>query len=404
MTYDRTEGIGKIDPFPPTTSRVCLRARRPFLPLHVLISGLAGACALLSAAPRAFCAPEEPVRLSPHGPARGLPPYVQVEVVAESTWVLRAGTANMTAFLTAAGWVLVDTGTRAEAIPLRNELETLARAPVAAVFNTHFHDDHAGGNAVYRGMNVPIYASAASAVLERTIRSRMTQGAPLEIARLEACAAATSPGPDHERVTAFYDFLARWWREGAADAARDPQFVVPADRPFERRMRVTVGGVAFEARALPHAAHTGGDAIVIVPSRKVMSVGDVITPGAAPWADQFMGEGSIEGIVTAQDTLLTWMKNGFGLRGVSPADSTWRIVPGHGAVTTPPRMVTDRASLGTLRACARAAFDAGLDRAAAGQGCAGAGFPGGNGAYAAWLFAEEWRRPPATRTKRARHP
>ncbi len=381
-----------------------MHARRPFLPLRILIPGLAGACALLSAAPGAFCAPEEPLRLNPYGPARAVPPYVQIEAVAESTWVLRAGTANMTAFLTGAGWVLVDTGTRAEAIPLRNELEKLARAPVAAVFNTHFHDDHAGGNAVYRGMGVPVYASAASESLERTIRTRMTQGAPLEIARLDACAAATPPGPDRDRVTAFYDFLARWWREGAADAARDPQFVVPADHPFERRMRITVGGLVVEARALPQAAHTAGDVIVIVPSRRVVAVGDVIVPGAPPWADQSMGEGSIEGIVAAQDTLLAWMAGGFGLREVAPADSTWRIVPGHGAVTTPAGMVTDRASLGRLRACARAAFDAGLDRAAAGQGCAGAGFAEGNGAYAVWLFDEEWRRPARVPTRAAGRP
>jgi glyoxylase-like metal-dependent hydrolase (beta-lactamase superfamily II) len=320
--------------------------------------------------------------------------------VAESTWVLRGGTANLTAILTAAGWVLVDTGTRAEAIPLRNELEKLARAPIAAVFNTHFHDDHAGGNAVYRGMRVPVYASAATAELERSIQSRMADGAPREIARLEACAAATLPGPDRERVTAFYDFLARWWREGAEDAARDPQFVVPADRTFERRLRLDVGGLAIEARALPRAAHTGGDAIVIVPARRVVAVGDLVVRGGAPWADQSMGDGSIEGIVAAQDTLLAWMERGFDLRGVAAADSTWRLVPGHGAVTTPAVVAVDRVSLGVLRDCARHAFEAGLDRAAAGQGCANAGFAGSNGAYAVWLFDEEWRTPAATRAKR----
>ena len=54
----------------------------------------------------------------------------------------------------------------------------------------------------------------------------------------------------------------------------------------------------------------------------------MVVRGGAPWADQFMGDGSIEGIVAAQDTLLAWMGRGFGLRGVAPADSTWRIVPG----------------------------------------------------------------------------
>jgi glyoxylase-like metal-dependent hydrolase (beta-lactamase superfamily II) len=393
-----------ILPFPLATSRIRLDARRLLPPLRLLAAGLAGACLLLSAAPGTFCAPDDQVRLTPYGPVRAVPPYIQIEAVAESTWVLRAGTANVTAILTAAGWVLVDTGTRAEAIPLRNELEKLARAPIAAVFNTHFHDDHAGGNAVYHGMRVPIYASATTGKLERAISRRMAEGAPREIARLEACAASTLPGPDRDRVTAFYDFLARWWREGAADAARDPQFVVPADRTFERRQRLDIGGLAIEARALPRAAHTGGDAIVIVPARRVVAVGDIVVRGAAPWADQFMGDGSIEGIVAAQDTLLAWMARGFGLRGVAPADSAWRLVPGHGAVTTPEAVAADRTAFGVLRSCARRAFEAGLDRAAAGQGCANAGFAGGSGAYAVWLFDEEWRTRSATHRSDARRP
>jgi len=354
----------------------------------------------LSAVPAAFSASDDPIRLTPNGPTRAVPPYVQIEAIAESTWVLRAGTANMTAILTAAGWVLVDTGTRPEAIPLRNELERLARVRVAAVFNTHFHDDHAGGNAVYRGMGAPVYASAATARLESTIRARMAEGAPREIARLDACAAATAPGPERERLTAFYEFLARWWREGAAEAARDPQFVVPADRTFERRMRITIGGLAIEARALARPAHTGGDVVVIVPRRRVVVLGDLMVKGGAPWADQFMGEGSMEGIVTAQDTLLAWLARGFGFVGALAADSTWKLVPGHGSVVAPADLAADRAALGALRACARKAFDAGLDRAAAGQNCAGAGFAEGNGAYATWLFDEEWRRPRANVTQR----
>jgi len=324
------------------------------------------------------------------GPLRTTPPYVQVEEVAESTWVLRAGTANVIAALTAEGWVLVDTGTRAEAMALRGEVMRLAVRPIVAVFNTHFHDDHAGGNAVYRGMGVPVHASRAARDLEASIRERMIQGAPREIARLDSCAASVAPGPEHDRAVAFFEFLARWWREGAAEAARDPQFVVPADQVFDERLSLRFGGLAVEARAFARGAHSAGDAVVAFPTRGVVVAGDVVVRGAAPWADQFMGDGSIEGVLEAQTALRAWMGEGFGIGG-APADSAWRIVPGHGAVMRATELAADRDALRALRACARQGFEAGRSRAVAARDCAGVGFPGESAAYAVWLFDAEWR-------------
>ena len=40
-------------------------------------------------------------------------------------------------------------------------------------FDSVTHYDHAGGNAVYRGMGVPVYASAATESLEASIAARM---------------------------------------------------------------------------------------------------------------------------------------------------------------------------------------------------------------------------------------
>ena len=379
---------------PSPKSRFPTRSRVP----ATLLAGLAlASTAGAPGAVRAQAASPAPqartVRVTA-GPIRATPPYVTVEEVAESTWVLRAGTANVVAALTAEGWVLVDTGTRAEAIALRGEVQRLATRPIVAVFNTHFHDDHAGGNAVYRGMGVPVYASRAARRLEQQIRPRMEQGAPREAARLEACAAATPPGPDHDRAVSFYEFLARWWREGAADAARDPQFVVAADRAFDRRLLLRVGGLAIDARSFGRGAHSEGDAVVAFPSRRVVALGDIAVRGGAPWADQYMGGGSIEGVLAAQDTLAAWLA---GAWGAAPGDSAWRLVPGHGTVLRVGEFAADRVALGQLRACARQAYLAGRAREVAAADCAGVGFPGAGGAYAVWLFDEEWRRP-ASRT------
>ena len=329
-------------------------------------------------------------------PLRATPPYVQVEPVADSTWVLRAGTANVVAALTAEGWVLVDTGTRAEAMMIRNEVQRLATRPIVAVFNTHFHDDHAGGNVVYRGMGVPVYASAPTIALERDIRARIETGAPREIARLDSAAAIAGLAKDDEaaRVVSFYDFVAKWWREGLTEVARDPRFVVPADRPFEGRLSLRFGGVLVEARTFPVGAHSEGDAIVLLPSRGVVAVGDVAVRGGAPWADQFMGGGSIEGVLVAQDSLSAW------LAAAPPDTGAWKIVPGHGAVMTPAELSADHGALVALRSCARQTFEMGRPRAIAAADCAGVGFDGGSGAYAVWQFDAEWRT--GTRPKAAK--
>jgi glyoxylase-like metal-dependent hydrolase (beta-lactamase superfamily II) len=218
----------------------------------------------------------------------------------------------------------------------------------------------------------------------------MAKGAPREIARLDSCAAAVAPGPEHDRAVAFFGFLARWWREGAADAARDPQFVVPADQVFDERLSLRFGGLPVEARAFARGAHSAGDAVVAFPTRGVVAAGDVVVRGAAPWADQFMGDGSIEGVLEAQAALGTWVEEGFGVGG-APADSAWIIVPGHGAVVRAAELEADRDALRALRACARQGFEAGRSRVVAARDCAGVGFPGESAAYAVWLFDAEWR-------------
>jgi glyoxylase-like metal-dependent hydrolase (beta-lactamase superfamily II) len=364
------------------------RLRRPAGAAGLLSGGLIAALVAAAEAPGAAPAPPVEAVRPTAGPIRALPPYVQVEEIAESTWVLRAGTANVVAALTAEGWVLVDTGTRAEAIALRAETQRLAVRPILAVFNTHFHDDHAGGNAVYRGMGVPVYAGAGTRQAQRTIRARMEAGVPLEAARLDSAAAQASPGPERERLVAFYEFLARWWREGLAEARRDSQFVVPADRTFERRLALRIGGLAIDARTTGRG-HTLDDVVVAFPGRRVVAAGDLAVRGGAPWADQFTGEGSMDGLLAAQDSLAAWIAGDFGAAAAGAGE--WRVVPGHGAVMNPAEVAADGDSLRRLRACARRAFEAGRSGPVAGRDCAGAGFPGESAAYAAWLFDHEWR-------------
>jgi len=312
---------------------------------------------------------------------RAQPKFVQVTSVGDSTWVLSAGTANVVACLTGEGWILVDTGTRIEAAAIREEVRRLAQRPFALVIDTHFHDDHAGGNALYAGMGVPVLATPATAKLVRERVARIRAGAPQEIARLEAYAQTLAPGD--ERTRGFLLFFADWWREALDDVGRDPHGVAPPTETFPGPLlRRQVGGTLVEVRALKGRAHTGGDCVVLFPDRRVAACGDVFAKGSAPWADQFMGDGSLEGVLAAQDSLLRWL----------PSDSSWTLVPGHGPPARRDDLTRDRKALGTLRACVRQAWQAGRKAQAIAEDCAGAGFDASQGDYASWLFLEEWNR------------
>jgi len=324
------------------------------------------------------------------GPARAQPKFVQVTDVGDSIWVLSAGTANVVACLTDSGWVLVDTGTRIEAAAIREEVRRLSFKPFALVIDTHFHDDHAGGNALYAGMGVPVLATTTTDWLIRHRVNRIRDGAPKEIARLEAYEKALPPGPGSERAEGFLEFFTDWWREALEEVQTDAHGVAPATRTLAdpggtartRPYAADVGATRIVVRSFAWRAHTESDCAVFFPDRKVVAVGDVFAKGSAPWADQFMGYGSIEGVLGAQDSLLAWL----------PDDSTWTIVPGHGPVARRADLVANRKALGTLRACVRQAWQAGRTAATIAADCAGAGFDASQGNYAAWLFLEEWNR------------
>ena len=294
--------------------------------------------------------------------------------------MLSAGTANVTACLTRAGWVLVDTGTRLEAAAIRERLRLISPVQFALVIDTHFHDDHAGGNALYAGMGVPVLATAKTQELIKTRVARVRNGAPKEIARLEAYEKTLPASQD--RAQGFLQFFADWWREALDEVEHDAHGVAPATETFATgTLDRTVGRTRIEIRAIHGGAHTGGDCVVLFPDRKVIAVGDVFAKGSAPWADQFMGDGSIEGVLAAQDSLLAWIP-----------DSTWAVVPGHGPVAGRSDVAHDRGALGEVRACVAQAKKAGRTAADIAEDCAGAGFEESQGDYAAWLFLEEWNR------------
>lgn len=359
---------------------------------RILVAALA-VLAALAAPPAAFPAAvsagaDEPtVGLGAPGASRIVPTYVQVDTLRRDAFVLSAGTANVLAVRTEQGWVVVDTGTRLEAMALREAMTGLDRSPVALAINTHFHDDHAGGNALYLGQKVPVLASRRTQSLQKSRRSRLERGVPLEIARFEDYEAALPEGEGRDRLVAFYDFLSQWWREARQEAMRDSLAVAPANETFQERTARTVGHIPVEVVTFG-PAHTAGDAVVFFPAQKLVAVGDLFARGSAPWVDQFMGDGSIEGLLAAQDSILARLPEN---------DTTWVVVPGHGRPARRAELAANRKALGEVRACARGAFDAGRARELASRDCVDVGFPGSQGGMVTWLFYEEWGHRPLPR-------
>jgi glyoxylase-like metal-dependent hydrolase (beta-lactamase superfamily II) len=212
------------------------------------------------------------------------------------------------------------------------------------------------------------------------------------VARLAACESTVTEGPAGARQRGFLDFMQQWWSEGNDDAQHDPRALVPPSVTFRTRALRGHGMRRLEARALP-AGHTAGDCAVLFPALRVAVVGDVFARGSVPFADQSMMDGSMDGLLAAQDSLLAWI----------PDDTTgggWRIVPGHGPIATRADLAADRLALGQLRTCLRQAYALGRPPSAMGTDCLGVGFDADRGDYAAWLFAEDWNRARALRLRR----
>ena len=74
--------------------------------------------------------------------------------------LLNAGGSNVLVAETAQGLVLVDSGTAAFSTQLMSALAGLSSTKVNTLFNTHWHDDQCGGNAVIGNSNTAIIAHA----------------------------------------------------------------------------------------------------------------------------------------------------------------------------------------------------------------------------------------------------
>ena len=184
------------------------------------------------------------------------------------------GGGNIAVYLTDDGVILVDDMFDRDYGAVMEQVRSLTGKPVKYVLNTHQHEDHAGGNARMLG-------ASAEVIAHRNVRNNMV--------RLNQ--------PGLPRVT------------------------------FADEMDVNLAGKEVIARHYGRG-HTGGDAVIYFPARKVIHTGDLfLTNPPQPFIDYANGGSALEWTSTLDEVL----KLDFDT-----------VIPGHGPVS-------DRAGLMKFR-------------------------------------------------------
>lgn len=179
---------------------------------------------------------------------------------------------------------------------------------VRFLVNTHWHQDHTGGNE-------NLGSRGAVIVAHENVRRRLSEDQFVELFNNTVQAAPPAALP----VITFTDSLTFHWNGDRVDVAHVP------------------------------GAHTDGDAILHFRRANVFHMGDCYFNGIYPFIDSASG-GSIDGMIAAADRVL------------AECDDDTRIIPGHGRVSGPEELRAFRAMLVAVRDRIQALMDQGKTR------------------------------------------
>jgi cyclase len=209
---------------------------------------------------------------------------VQMKVikVAGSVYMLEGAGGNIGASVGDDGIIVVDDQYAPLAEKIQAALKSITEKPVRFIINTHYHEDHTGGNAYFQ-KQAPIIA-------HDNVRKRLENGG-----------SAGNGSSVH------------------FDAKPQPKEALPI-LTFDHDVTVHLNGEDIRALHFP-AGHTDGDSVIFFPKSNVVHMGDDFVTYGFPFIDVASG-GSIDGMIDAVEKVIAQL----------PADV--KVIPGHGPVSS----------------------------------------------------------------------
>ncbi|MBI3476842.1 MAG: MBL fold metallo-hydrolase [Acidobacteria bacterium] len=206
---------------------------------------------------------------------------IKVTKVAGTVYMLQGAGGNIGASVGDDGIVIVDDQYAPLADKIQAALKGITDKPVRFVINTHYHEDHTGGNEAFQ-KQAPIIA-------HDNVRKRLAEGGT-----------AGTGGSVHF----------------------DHKPAAPGVLPiitFDHDVTVHLNGEDIRALHFP-AGHTDGDSVIYFPKSNVVHMGDDFVTYGFPFIDVDSG-GSIDGMIDGVEKAVAQL----------PADV--KVIPGHGPVS-----------------------------------------------------------------------
>jgi cyclase len=222
---------------------------------------------------------------------QGKPPDLKLNKVHDDLYEIEGDGGNVAVLVTNEGVILVDDKFEYDHDAILAKIKEVTPQPVKYIINTHYHQDHSGGNAKF----LP------------TTNIISTQNSRINIL-----------GHKQSNVT------------GAP--------VAPASIVFTTETAVFLGGKEVRAKYVGRG-HTNGDAVVYFPALKTLHTGDLMA-GTSPLID-YNGGGS----------LVEWAKT---LDEAMKDFDFDTVIPGHGAITNRAGLKTYRDNVEKMRTRAAA--------------------------------------------------
>ena len=223
------------------------------------------------------------------------PQKLETQKLAEGLYLITGPGGNIALTVGNTGVLLVDDQIAPMTPQLKKAVAAVTPKPVRFVFNTHWHGDHTGGNAVLGG-------DGAVIVAHENVRKRLSTEQFQAVMNRKV---PPSPEPALPVIT-FTDSI-------AFHVNGDDLEIVHVD-----------------------PAHTDGDSIVYFKKANVLHMGDTFFSNGYPYIDLGSG-GSVDGYVKAAD------------RALAIAQPTTKIIPGHGPVVDREKLRVFRDMIATIR-------------------------------------------------------